>query len=418
MEKERSTLRSCGFKAGNAYAERTIRRLELEWMDYSNQSMCYKQVRQLCGGGVRHLTVEKTLSLKAVLNHALDAFFPSGVSQRGILQEFELELKDFQCMCVNMEKTINELYIESKLKIFRVYLYSKKKTEKVGEEVHTATNKPSSTVKEVALEVQNVTTAPIAVRDATLLASNECMSSSDELDQHTVVSLPDLQDWSPPSSGIQCESHRSETLQAFRQENCSDDIELGTPTVVTNRQTYMEACGAADTAHIEVIDIPAPQRRQFSLRRVSPAATVIYSESADMSGSINNHSIESDAVTVEDQSSNQTNDAMSAEEYFGQDDIHNKEEKDSSLLKKWVDKALQPSEPQTIVVQRERLLQTTLRVVGYSTFNWSQPLRIVFSGEDDQRGPKIEYLWCNTLLHVAAPSAPSNFISFIKNVWK
>ncbi|XP_053380512.1 uncharacterized protein LOC128548906 isoform X2 [Mercenaria mercenaria] len=191
-KKERSTLRSCGFKAGNAYVERTIRRLELGWMDYSNESMCYKQVWQRCGGGVRHLTVEKTLSLKAVLNHALDAFFPSGVSQRSILQEFELKLKDFQGMCVNMEKTINELYIESKLKILWVYLYSKKKTEKVGEEVHTATNKPSSTVEEVAPEVQIVTTAPIAVRDATLLASNECMSSSDELDQHTVVSLPDL----------------------------------------------------------------------------------------------------------------------------------------------------------------------------------------------------------------------------------
>ncbi|XP_053389849.1 uncharacterized protein LOC123544657 [Mercenaria mercenaria] len=117
-------------------------------------------------------------------------------------------------MCVNIEKTINELCIESKLKILRVYLYTKKKTEKVGEEVHTATNKPSSTMEEVAPEVQIVTTAPIAVLDATLLASNECMSSSDELDQHTVVSLPDLQDWSPPSSGIQCESHRSETPQA------------------------------------------------------------------------------------------------------------------------------------------------------------------------------------------------------------
>ncbi|XP_053372916.1 G2/M phase-specific E3 ubiquitin-protein ligase-like [Mercenaria mercenaria] len=127
-----------------------------------------------------------------------------------------------------------------------------------------------------------------------------------------------------------------------------------------------------------------------------------------MSGSINNHSIEPDADTVEDQSSNQTNDVMSAEEYFEQDDIQlaieesflsicnsNKEEKDSLLLKKWVDKALQPSEPQIIVVQRERLLQTTLRVVGKSTFNWSQPLRIVFSGEDgdDQGGPKREYLW-------------------------
>ncbi|XP_053388699.1 uncharacterized protein LOC128551808 [Mercenaria mercenaria] len=220
-KKERSTLHSCGFKAGNAYAERTIRRLELGWMDYSNQSMCYKQVRQRCGGGVRHLMVEKTLSLKAVLNHALDAFFPSRISQRGILQEFETELKDFQGMCVNMENTINELYIESKLKILRVYLYTKKKTEKA-----------------------NDTIGPI-------------------------------------------------------------------------EESLLSICNS------------------------------------------------------------------------------NKEEKDSSLLKKWVDKALQPAEPQTIVVQWERLLQTMLRVVGKSTSNWLQPLRIVFSDEDgdDQGGSKREYLW-------------------------
>ncbi|XP_053390856.1 uncharacterized protein LOC128546152 [Mercenaria mercenaria] len=87
----------------------------------------------------------------------------------------------------------------------------------------------------------------------------------DELDPPLCV-IARLADWFPPSSGIQCESHRSEPPNADRR-----------------------LCGAADTADIEFIEF-SPQRRQFSLN-------------------------------LEDQSSNQTNDAMSAEEYFGQDDI-------------------------------------------------------------------------------------------------
>lgn len=73
----------------------------------------------------------------------------------------------------------------------------------------------------------------------------------------------------------------------------------------------------------------------------------------------------------------------------------NEEETERSLLKKWVDKTLQHSDQQTIVVQRERLLATTFRCVRKAAFNWTQPLQIVFSGEDgdDQGGPRREFLW-------------------------
>lgn len=134
-KRNRTTARCSGFKMGNSCAERKTRRLELGWMDFCSQSKEYKQVRQTCGGGVRHLTVQKSLRLKEVLKQACDTFFPLGISQRGILPEFETELKDFQGMCVDMEKTVNDHFEESKLKILRVYLYTKMKTVQVYREI-------------------------------------------------------------------------------------------------------------------------------------------------------------------------------------------------------------------------------------------------------------------------------------------
>ena len=77
-QRSRSTVQGFGkgFKVGNVYAKRTTRRVELGWMDYNTETKSFKQVRQRCGGGVRHLTIEKALSLTDVLKYALDIFFP------------------------------------------------------------------------------------------------------------------------------------------------------------------------------------------------------------------------------------------------------------------------------------------------------------------------------------------------------
>lgn len=111
--------------------EKTTRRIELGWMDFQFPTNSYKQVKPKCGGGVRHISVDKSLQLNDVLIHARDTFFPFGISQRGCFQEFESELRDFQGLHLNLEKTVGRLYEESKLKILRVYLYTKRKVEKV-----------------------------------------------------------------------------------------------------------------------------------------------------------------------------------------------------------------------------------------------------------------------------------------------
>lgn len=130
LEKLRAKWKSHGgqFKSGNTSAKKTTRRIELGWMDYNIGSRDFKQVRQKLGGGVRHLRVEKSLQLSELLIHAKETFFPLGKSKRGTLEDFDIQLKDFQGTELNLDKNITELYDESKLKILRVYLYTKKKT--------------------------------------------------------------------------------------------------------------------------------------------------------------------------------------------------------------------------------------------------------------------------------------------------
>jgi len=100
-------------------------------MDYNEKSKEYKQVRQTGGGGVRHLNVSKSLPVHTLLGHAKDTFFPSGVSKRGLVDEFDIVIRNFQGMPIEANMTINNLYVESKLKILRVYMYTTKKMEKV-----------------------------------------------------------------------------------------------------------------------------------------------------------------------------------------------------------------------------------------------------------------------------------------------
>ncbi|KAJ8313718.1 hypothetical protein KUTeg_008279 [Tegillarca granosa] len=67
---------------------------------------------------------------------------------------------------------------------------------------------------------------------------------------------------------------------------------------------------------------------------------------------------------------------------------------DDNALKNWIKNVLW-GDPQTIIVQRDRLMQTTLRIVCKQSFSWTSPFRVVFSGEigDDMGGPRREFMW-------------------------
>ncbi|KAH3801397.1 uncharacterized protein LOC127838578 [Dreissena polymorpha] len=99
-------------------------------MNFNEKSKDFKQVRQTGGGGVRHLIINKTLVVQTLLEHAKETCFPFGNSKLGSVEEFDIEIRNFQGTTIDKEMNINDLYIASKLKILRVYMYTKKKTEK------------------------------------------------------------------------------------------------------------------------------------------------------------------------------------------------------------------------------------------------------------------------------------------------
>ena len=61
-------------------------------------------------------------------------FFPNGYSNVGDVNEFEIEMKDFQGRNMSSSLTIEEAYDISKLRILRLYLYTTNKKAKNSEE--------------------------------------------------------------------------------------------------------------------------------------------------------------------------------------------------------------------------------------------------------------------------------------------
>lgn len=120
-----STVRRCG----NSNAPKKHRRIELGWMDFSDMFNSYKQVKSQSGGGVRHLSIEKELSLNEIQDVGKDIFFPSGRNQRGCVEDFNIELKDFQGAALDPKMTVQTAYEHAKLRMLRLYLYTKKKSE-------------------------------------------------------------------------------------------------------------------------------------------------------------------------------------------------------------------------------------------------------------------------------------------------
>ncbi|XP_060564120.1 uncharacterized protein LOC132723420 isoform X2 [Ruditapes philippinarum] len=119
--------KKCSKLQGNKHAKKTQRRVELGLKQYDFFTKTYKQVRSQCGGGIRHLSVTVDSKLLEILQYGKDLFFPDGHNCFGSLDEFEVSLYDFQGHPAKLDQTLAECYDEFKLKLLRVYVYTKKK---------------------------------------------------------------------------------------------------------------------------------------------------------------------------------------------------------------------------------------------------------------------------------------------------
>lgn len=113
---------------GNSNAKRKERRIEVGWMDFDEEEERYKQVKSVNGGGTRHLSIDKNEKVADIKVMAENLFFPKGRSKRNkSLSNYSTHIESSQ-IHVDVSNTVDELYNESKVKMLRLYLCTKKKT--------------------------------------------------------------------------------------------------------------------------------------------------------------------------------------------------------------------------------------------------------------------------------------------------
>ncbi|XP_056604878.1 uncharacterized protein LOC130421158 [Triplophysa dalaica] len=110
---------------GNSNAKKKSKRVELGWMNFSARENDFKQVRSAKGGGTRHVSMDVKSTVRDVQKIAEGLFFPNGKSKHLELKSLDCSIRDFSHRMVESEFTIEDLYEETKVKILRLYLFTK-----------------------------------------------------------------------------------------------------------------------------------------------------------------------------------------------------------------------------------------------------------------------------------------------------
>ncbi|XP_059189141.1 uncharacterized protein LOC131971628 [Centropristis striata] len=114
-----------GSGLGNKNAAKVNRRVEMGWLHF--ESGTHHQIRTRNGGGTRHLSVEKSVTMRELLKTGKSLFFPNGHSSKGPMEDFEFSIRDYSHSAVSPEVTVGQLYEQTKLRMLRVYTTSKAK---------------------------------------------------------------------------------------------------------------------------------------------------------------------------------------------------------------------------------------------------------------------------------------------------
>ncbi len=133
---------------GNKNAKRRTRRLEIGWMNFSEKENDFKQVRAVKGGGTRHVSVDRHSTVREVQEMAESLFFPNGAFKSLKLEDHVCFICDFSQNEVDKDCTVEDLYEKNKVKILRLYLYTKY-TKKHAQDEDNSTDTPPATTSEV-----------------------------------------------------------------------------------------------------------------------------------------------------------------------------------------------------------------------------------------------------------------------------
>lgn len=103
-----------------------MRKVEVGWIHAG------KQVRTPRGSGTRKLNLPKSCKKGEILEEVKPLFSPEGKSPMGPIEDFDFSVADFSQRDID-DKSINDLYIESKMTTLRLYLMTSKKQRDGGE---------------------------------------------------------------------------------------------------------------------------------------------------------------------------------------------------------------------------------------------------------------------------------------------
>lgn len=132
-------------KAGNTYAARKERRVELSLM--SAHCSSFRQVRSQKGGGTRHLKVSKELTAIELLQKGMDLYFPNGRSVLGLLEDFKFELRDFKMSTLQGTETVGEMYESSRMRLLKFFvIIDDKKSHRTEHGISETANKSAGEV--------------------------------------------------------------------------------------------------------------------------------------------------------------------------------------------------------------------------------------------------------------------------------
>lgn len=91
---------------GNTFAVKVTRRVEMGWLNFEKSS--YHQIRTRNGGGTRHLSVQKSITMGELLHTGKELFFPNGQSSKGLEEDFEFDIHDYSHNVVSPEVTVTQ----------------------------------------------------------------------------------------------------------------------------------------------------------------------------------------------------------------------------------------------------------------------------------------------------------------------
>jgi len=119
-----------GRMSSNKNAKKPQRKVELGWLHYDEKSAKFVQVRPCKGGGIRHVVVSTSARPQDILVSAKQLFFPSGVSSKGHIDNFEVKLVNVEHAEVSASDNIGILYSQTCVPLLRLYLTTRQ--AKVG----------------------------------------------------------------------------------------------------------------------------------------------------------------------------------------------------------------------------------------------------------------------------------------------